>query len=398
MNIQLFVSTNLSDNSMVNSHLSHGRFAMILCVLLPLTGFASAQPLTDRTPNLGGTWVAEPLHLGFAFSHRFETAGEDADITDIFGDATIVNYPTFDLALGLPENLMAGVRYSSSSLVADGQPNEWQPYLKWAPIRDAALGPVPLSVSLLGAWNTANESLDGEVAAQADITDFAFISGAARGFTSLYGDLADENSRQALALAGGLGLRVNRYVTLAGDIGGVLSGGERAGESPDPTWSAGVHVEIPFTPHTFSIMATNVTSGTLQGTSGIPDGLPGNNVYWGFEFTVPFSGFARWSRIFSPEETTSEHSSPTMRDTTVVVDMVDMVFKEDSLEITPGTTVRWVNKDPIAHTATSDDGIWDSSFLVEGDSYEYTFTEVGEYPYTCTPHPEMVGMIVVVDE
>lgn len=378
---------------------SHGRFAVIVFVLLlPLMGLAAAQPLTDRTPNLAGPWVAEPWNLGFAFSHRFETAGEDADITDIFGDATIVNYPTFDLALGLPEDLMAGVRYSSNSLVADGQPNEWQPYLKWAPIQAAELGPVPLSVSLLGAWNTVNESLDGEVAAQADITDFAFISGAARGFTSLYGGLADEDSHQALALAGGLGLRVNRYVTLAGDIGGVLSGGERAGESPDPAWSAGVHVEIPFTPHTFSIMATNVTSGTLQGAAGIPDGLPGNNVYWGFEFTIPFTGFARWGEIFETHGGASESRTGTSRDTTVVVDMVDMVFAQEHLEITPGTTVRWVNKDPVAHTTTSDDGLWDSSFLLEGQSYEFTFEKEGEFPYHCTPHPEMIATIVVAEE
>lgn len=386
-------------NSLRQVFRAASRFALSTCTLLiPLVTFASAQPLTDRTPNLNGPWVAEPWNLGFAFSHRFETAGEDADITDIFGDATIVNYPTFNLALGLPENVMAGVRYSSNSLVASDQPNEWQPYLKWAPIRSAKLGPVPLSASIVGAWNTANESFDGEVSAQADVADFAFISGAARGFTSLYGDLTDEGSGQALALAGGLGLRVNRYVTLAGDVGAVMSGGERVGESPDPAWSAGVHVAIPFTPHTFSLIATNVTSGTLQGTSGIPDGLPGNNVYWGFEFTVPFTGFARWGEIFKTHGGASSSHSGTARDTTIVIDMVDMVFAQDDLEIAPGTTVRWVNKDPVAHTTTSNDGLWDSSFLLEGQSYEYTFEEAGEYPYHCTPHPEMIATIVVDDK
>ncbi len=274
------------------------RLAGILTwVALELAGAPglSAQALTERTPNLSGPWTGSPWNLHFQFAHRFQTAGDDADVTDIFGDAEILNYPTFDLSLGLPAGFMGGVRYSSGSFVAFDQPNEWQPYVKWGLLRGGANRS---SLSLTAAWNAANESFDAEASGQIYAGPL-FVIGAVRGFTDLYGGLADSGEGEALGLAGGAGLRINRYVTLAGDVSGILTGGEREGEGPTAGWSTGLHVGIPYTPHTFSIMATNVTSGTLQGTSGVIAGFP-KEVYWGFEFTVPFSGFARWGRIIDP--------------------------------------------------------------------------------------------------
>jgi len=365
----------------------HHVFALLALVI---PAGLSAQPLTERTPNLAGPWVGTPWHLSFQFAHRFETSG-DNDIGDIFDDAEIVNYPTFDLSLGLPARLMTGVRYSSNSLVADGQPNEWQPYLKWAPLRAGGRG---VSLSLLGAWNSANTSLDGEAAAQADLGPL-FVSGAVRGFTDLYGDLADEGSDGGLALGGGLGVRLNRYVTLAGDLAGVVSGGERMGERPDPAWSGGLHLGIPFTPHTFSIMVTNVTSGTLQGASGIPADFP-NEVYWGFEFTVPFSGFARWGRILDPDDASPEDRAALAEgDAVIEIEISRMAFQRPRLEVPAGTTVRWVNRDPVGHTTTSDDGVWASSLIGPGETAQHTFTEAGEFSYHCVPHPFMTATIVV---
>lgn len=365
----------------------------VLAGLLLQSKPASAQPLTERTPNLAGPWVGSPWNLHFQFAHRFETAGQDADIIDLFDDARIVNYPTFDLALGLPANLMAGVRYSSRSLVATGQPNEWQPYLRWSPI--AARGDPRAALSATGAWNTPNESFDGEVAGQLYLGP-VFASGAVRGFSQLYGDLADDPGG-AVGVAGGLGVRLNRYVTLAGDVADVVSGGEIDGESPGVGWSAGLHLGLPFTPHTFSIMATNVSSGTLQGVAGIPFGFP-DDVYWGFEFTVPFSGFARWGRIFDPEGDADDGERRTALaagDAVVEIGIRGISFGRERIEVPAGTTVRWVNRDPVAHTSTSDDDLWGSRAIGPGETFERTFDEPGEFGYHCIPHPFMRGTIVV---
>jgi len=358
-----------------------------------------AQPLTERSPNMEGTWVTSPRNLHFQFAHRFEVAGDDADIGDLFGDGFLVNYPTFALTYGVVPGVMAGVRYSSKSLVMD-QFNEWQPYLKWAPIRRSSER--PWSLSITGAYNGAASSLDGELAFQADVWKRVILLGAVRGFTDTF-----RTDTPSLAIAAGAGFRVNKYVTLTGDIAEIVVGVEDT-----PTgWSAGVHLGIPHTPHTFSIMATNVTSGTLQGTS---TGVEGE-VYWGFEFTVPFSGFARWGKILKPNEAAPSQDATDMRlapatraETGVIVgpagnpkaieiEIDNFAFDEADLEVVVGTTVRWVNKDPVAHSSTGDRGEWDSFLIGPGETFEVTFTRVGEFAYHCTPHPFMTATIRVVE-
>ena len=69
--------------------------------------------------------------------------------------------------------------------------------------------------------------------------------------------------------------------------------------------------------------------------------------------------------------------------------------------------VIWENKDSTAHTVTTDNdyndrlsGKFDSmetiGLVSPGGTYEFVFTEDGEYPYHCEPHPWMTGMVTVV--
>jgi len=65
------------------------------------------------------------------------------------------------------------------------------------------------------------------------------------------------------------------------------------------------------------------------------------------------------------------------------------------LTIAKGTTVRWTNNDTIAHTSTSDTGVFSSGNLNAGDHFDFTFQDSGTFPYHCTIHPGMVGTVVV---
>lgn len=358
---------------------------------------AEAQPVNQRSPNMTGTWVTSPLNLHFQFAHRFEVVGADADVTDLFGDAVVVNYPTFDVGLGLFSGAMTGVRYSSNSRIAR-QVNEWQPYLKYAFLRGAGDG--ELSLSITGAWNGATQSVDGELAAQTRFGPILLL-GAVRGFTDAFA-LPAEADDEAVALAGGAGIRLNRYVTLAADISDVVAGvdvpGDEAASDPHTAWSAGLQIGIPATPHTLSIQATNVYSGTLEGSStGDPDA-----VFWGFEFTVPFSGFARWEELFGGDEGDSgsaegREARPAETGDVVEIEISDLEFGTPELRIAPGTTVRWINEDPVAHNTTSDEGLWSSPLIGPSETWSRTFEEPGTYPYHCTPHPFMKGTIIVTE-
>jgi nitrite reductase (NO-forming) len=66
------------------------------------------------------------------------------------------------------------------------------------------------------------------------------------------------------------------------------------------------------------------------------------------------------------------------------------------LTIKQGETVTWINEDPeMIHTVTAVDGSFDSPFLNTGDTFSFTFDEVGEFEYFCTPHPYMRAKVIV---
>src|SRR3989344_3286058 len=78
-----------------------------------------------------------------------------------------------------------------------------------------------------------------------------------------------------------------------------------------------------------------------------------------------------------------------------IVEIVDFTFLPETLNIKKGDSVTWTNKDGTRHTATSDDGVFDSGPLSNGQSFKYQFNEVGTFSYHCTPHPYMKAKIIV---
>lgn len=71
----------------------------------------------------------------------------------------------------------------------------------------------------------------------------------------------------------------------------------------------------------------------------------------------------------------------------------NMAFTPASMTVTAGTIVTWTNKDAIAHTVTSDTGLFDSGDINPGGTFTHTFAAAGTYPYHCTIHPTMLGTI-----
>jgi plastocyanin len=69
-------------------------------------------------------------------------------------------------------------------------------------------------------------------------------------------------------------------------------------------------------------------------------------------------------------------------------------FRPANLQIDRGTRVRWINRDNVTHTTTSNDGRWDRR-LAPGERFTRRFRRAGEFPYRCTIHVGMTGRIVV---
>lgn len=77
--------------------------------------------------------------------------------------------------------------------------------------------------------------------------------------------------------------------------------------------------------------------------------------------------------------------------------MSGMVFSPVTITVAVGTTITWRNNDGIAHTSTSDTGVWNTGKLEPGTSATTTFTTAGTFPYNCIYHASMgmKGTVIV---
>ena len=69
-------------------------------------------------------------------------------------------------------------------------------------------------------------------------------------------------------------------------------------------------------------------------------------------------------------------------------------FTPSSLLIDAGDTVRWTNNGN-SHTVTSDDDLFSSGTLSNGDTFEHTFNTEGAFAYHCDHHSTMQASVTV---
>jgi plastocyanin len=411
--------------------------AVIAIVALTAPRIVAAQSLLERPPNLSADWVGNSGTIYFNFVHRFRAT--DAP------ERKVTNYPTFLFAAGLPYRLLVGFNYATNSDLAQRYPNEWEFFARHQLLQQDAGAFVDLGGQV--GYNLAAEGVDGEVSVARRAGAVRLIGGA----RFLSNAFAAGETR--FALTGGGTIRLARYLAIAGDVAHVMDD-----DAPNSrtAWSAGLHIGIPYTPHTLSLQATNTNVATLQGMS-----RGGDITRYGFEFTVPFT-LRRW---FGRPETPPETVAPTaarvdtvivvQRDTvrvesaprtdtaraeaprpaapadaerrpeaqapaaaaptpaaaaparqpaparqaparrTVTVVLRNTTFVPGRVQITAGSTVVWRNDDQLIHTVTANDKSFDSGLLQPGKTYSRTFDKAGQYPYYCLPHPFMKGVVVV---
>jgi plastocyanin len=76
-------------------------------------------------------------------------------------------------------------------------------------------------------------------------------------------------------------------------------------------------------------------------------------------------------------------------------------YSPADITINAGDTVEWINIDTAAHTVTAGSPadvqveIFDSSLLMGGGTWSFTFDEAGSYDYFCMVHPWMTGSVSV---
>jgi plastocyanin len=79
------------------------------------------------------------------------------------------------------------------------------------------------------------------------------------------------------------------------------------------------------------------------------------------------------------------------------IEIVEFAYDPDPVEVQVGDEVTWTNEDSAPHTATADDGSFDTDILDKGKSGTIAFEEAGTFPYFCEIHPTMHGTVEVVE-
>jgi plastocyanin len=79
----------------------------------------------------------------------------------------------------------------------------------------------------------------------------------------------------------------------------------------------------------------------------------------------------------------------------VTVEMRQLKFVPEAIEIAIGDTITFVNVDLVPHTATASDKSFDTGTLRKDQQAELTFPAAGEFAYVCKFHPHMTGRVTV---
>ena len=78
----------------------------------------------------------------------------------------------------------------------------------------------------------------------------------------------------------------------------------------------------------------------------------------------------------------------------MTVAVIDNTFEPANVEVKPGQAVRWVFSGVMEHDVVAEDGSFVSELQASGE-YVHVFAKAGDYPYDCSVHPEMTGVVTV---
>ena len=78
-----------------------------------------------------------------------------------------------------------------------------------------------------------------------------------------------------------------------------------------------------------------------------------------------------------------------------VVKAINFAFQPQALTVKVGSAVMFQNGDTATHTFTANGGAFDSGRVSPGQSFSFTFSSTGSFPFHCQIRPSMTGTITV---
>ena len=113
--------------------------------------------------------------------------------------------------------------------------------------------------------------------------------------------------------------------------------------------------------------------------------------------TAPPASEESTTKPKTTESTESEPAPSGEASKSEKVDIVEFTYQPDPVVVQVGGKVIWQNQDTAPHTATADDGSFDTGTIEKGKLGSETFKEAGTFTYFCEIHPTMHGTVEVVE-
>lgn len=85
-----------------------------------------------------------------------------------------------------------------------------------------------------------------------------------------------------------------------------------------------------------------------------------------------------------------------VRKDAVEIKIKDKLYSPTNLTIAKGTTIVWTNQAESGHSATAEDGSFDSENLNAGQTFSKVLTKPGTYKYYSSKNPMLRGTIQVL--
>jgi len=101
-----------------------------------------------------------------------------------------------------------------------------------------------------------------------------------------------------------------------------------------------------------------------------------------------------------PLDQAPDSVSDTTTTAATTIDQRDLRFVPRVLALSPGSTVEFLNSDPLLHNVFSPPGPgpgFDLGVYARGERREIRFSEAGGHVILCHIHPEMLAYVVIVD-
>ena len=95
------------------------------------------------------------------------------------------------------------------------------------------------------------------------------------------------------------------------------------------------------------------------------------------------------------KDSQARDSAP-VRATKTEVTIDNFSFSPNTLTLSVGATVTWINHDNVPHVVSSAGNQFKKSTVLKtGQTFSHTFMATGTYSYFCSIHPRMTGTIIV---